>query len=176
MYLHQIERLTSALDAAGVEALVASSVANVAYVTGFRSLTHALLHTPQFAVFTRRGTAPVCGGPASFICEPQIEALWAKHQASIDPAERERLVKEIQRIVVEQLPEGEAVHRYWNTLHELPDSLGDRLPRRACREVRQFLDCFAHRDLRVCRSRLTLILWRDERQLLDPEDEDDEGE
>jgi peptide/nickel transport system substrate-binding protein len=118
----------------------------------------------------------VCGGPASFICEPQIEALWAKHQASIDPAERERLVKEIQRIVVEQLPEGEAVHRYWNTLHELPDSLGDRLPRRACREVRQFLDCFAHRDLRVCRSRLTLILWRDERQLLDPEDEDDEGE
>jgi peptide/nickel transport system substrate-binding protein len=82
------------------------------------------------------GLYAVCGGPASFICEPPIEALWAKHQASIDLAERERLVKEMQRIVVEEyyfvpiylnpfvhavgprvLPEGEAVHRYWDTLH-----------------------------------------------------------
>jgi Xaa-Pro aminopeptidase len=59
MYPHQIERLTSALDAAGGEALVASSAPNVAYVTGFRSLTHALLDSPQFGVFTRRGTALV---------------------------------------------------------------------------------------------------------------------
>ena len=29
----------------------------------------------------------------------------------------------------------------------LPDSLGDRLPRRAGHEVRQLLDCLAHRDL-----------------------------
>ncbi len=82
------------------------------------------------------GLYAVCGGSASFICEPQIEELWAKHQASIDLAERERLVKAIQRIVVEEyylvpiylnpfvhavgpkvLPEGEAVHRYWDTLH-----------------------------------------------------------
>ncbi len=82
------------------------------------------------------GLYAVCGGPASFLCEPQIEALWAKHQASLDLAEREKLVKEIQRIVVEEyyfvpvylnpfvhavgprvLPEGEAVHRYWDTLH-----------------------------------------------------------
>lgn len=59
MYPHQIERLTSALDAAGGEALVASSATNVAYVTGFRSLTHALRRRPQFGVFTRRGTALV---------------------------------------------------------------------------------------------------------------------
>ena len=59
MYPHQIERLTSALDAAAGEALVATSAANVAYVTGFRSLTHAMLHAPQFGVFTRRGTALV---------------------------------------------------------------------------------------------------------------------
>jgi peptide/nickel transport system substrate-binding protein len=82
------------------------------------------------------GLYAVCGGAASFICEPQIEALWAQHQASIDLAERERLVKAIQRIVVEEyylvplyinpfvhavgpkvLPEGEAVRHYWDTLH-----------------------------------------------------------
>src|SRR5207245_10399757 len=40
----------------------------------------------------------VCGSTASFICEPPIETLWAKHQASLDPAERERRVKSIQRI------------------------------------------------------------------------------
>jgi peptide/nickel transport system substrate-binding protein len=78
----------------------------------------------------------VCGGPASYICEPKIEPLWARHEASIDPAERDRLVKEIQRIVVEEyalvplflqpfvhavtlkvLPEGDAVQRYWDTVN-----------------------------------------------------------
>lgn len=78
----------------------------------------------------------VCGGPASYMCEPKIEALWAKHEASIDVAERDRLSKEIQRIVVEEyylvplylqpfvhavgpkvLPEGEAVHHYWDTVN-----------------------------------------------------------
>ena len=82
------------------------------------------------------GVYAVCGGSASFICEPQIETLWAKHQASIDLAERDRLIKEIQRIIIEEyyfvpiylnpfvhavgpkvLPEGEAVHHYWDTLH-----------------------------------------------------------
>jgi len=32
------------------------------------------------------GVYAVCGSSASFICEPQIEALWTKHQASVDPA------------------------------------------------------------------------------------------
>jgi Xaa-Pro aminopeptidase len=59
MYPHQIERLTGALDAAAVEALVARSAANVAYVTGFRSFTHAWLRVPHYAVFGRRGTALV---------------------------------------------------------------------------------------------------------------------
>jgi hypothetical protein len=75
-------------------------------------------------------------GPASYICEPRIEALWAKHEASIDVAERDRLSKELQRAIVEGyylvplylnpfvhavtqkvLPEGEAVHRYWDTVN-----------------------------------------------------------
>ena len=78
----------------------------------------------------------MCGSPSSFICEPRVEALWAKHQASIDLAERERLVKEIQRTLIEEyyfvpiyvnpfvhavgpkvLPAGEGVQRYWDTLH-----------------------------------------------------------
>jgi ABC-type transport system substrate-binding protein len=82
------------------------------------------------------GVYAVCGSPASFICEPQIEELWAKHQASLDLRERERLVKAIQRLMIEEyyvvpiylnpfvhavgsrvVPEGEGVQRYWDTLH-----------------------------------------------------------
>ena len=78
----------------------------------------------------------VCGGPASYICEPKIDALWAKHEASIDVAERDRLSKEIQRVLVEEyylvplylqpfvsavgpkvLPEGPAVQHYWDTVN-----------------------------------------------------------
>jgi peptide/nickel transport system substrate-binding protein len=78
----------------------------------------------------------VCDSPSSFICDPQIEAAWKKHQASLDLAERERLVKQIQRVILDEyyfvpiylnpfvhavgprvLPEGEAFHRYWETLN-----------------------------------------------------------
>jgi len=78
----------------------------------------------------------VCGSPSSFVCEPQIEALWTKHQASLDAPERERLIKAIQRILIDEhylvplywnpfvhavgprvRPEGEAFHRYWDTLN-----------------------------------------------------------
>ncbi len=78
----------------------------------------------------------VCGSPSSFVCEPQIEALWTKHQASIDVAERDRLIKAIQRILLDEyyfvpiywnpfvhavgprvLPEGQGFHRYWDTLN-----------------------------------------------------------
>ena len=38
MYPHQAERLTAALESGGLDALVAASSANVAYVTGFWSL------------------------------------------------------------------------------------------------------------------------------------------
>ena len=44
----------------------------------------------------------VCGSPSSFVCEPQIEALWTKHQASLDAPERERLIKAIQRILIDE--------------------------------------------------------------------------
>jgi Xaa-Pro dipeptidase len=59
MYPHQLERLTGILDRHGLEALVATREANVAYVTGFRGLNHTVFETPQLAVFSRRGTALV---------------------------------------------------------------------------------------------------------------------
>jgi peptide/nickel transport system substrate-binding protein len=85
------------------------------------------------------GIYAVCGGAASFICEPAIEERWGRHEASIDPEERDQLIKEIQRIIVGEYsfvpiyinpfvhavgprvlpagdaPPGEGFHRYWAT-------------------------------------------------------------
>jgi ABC-type transport system substrate-binding protein len=80
------------------------------------------------------GVFAVCGGSASFICEPAIEERWQRHEASSDPEERDRLVKEIQRIIIEEyyfvpiyinpfvhavgrrvLPADDGFHKYWNT-------------------------------------------------------------
>ncbi len=85
---------------------------------------------------TNIGVYAVCGGSASFLCEETIESLWKKHQASVDVQERNRLVKAIQQIIVDEylfvpiylnpfmhavgprvLPEGKAVARYWDTVH-----------------------------------------------------------
>lgn len=59
MYPHQAERLTDILDRHGLEALVATREPNVAYITGFRGLNHTVFETPQYAVFSRRGTGLV---------------------------------------------------------------------------------------------------------------------
>jgi peptide/nickel transport system substrate-binding protein len=80
------------------------------------------------------GVYAVCTGSASFVCEPKIEALWAKHQGSTDLQERDQLIKAIQRILIEEyyfvpiyinsfvhavgprvLPAGDEFHRYWDT-------------------------------------------------------------
>src|SRR4029453_6137622 len=53
---HQAERLTKILDDHGLEALVATREANVAYITDFRGIEHAVFETPQLAVFSRSGT------------------------------------------------------------------------------------------------------------------------
>src|SRR5262245_65778884 len=59
MYPHHAERLTGILDQHGLEALIATREPNVAYIAGFRGLNHAVFETPQFAVFSRRGTGLV---------------------------------------------------------------------------------------------------------------------
>jgi Xaa-Pro aminopeptidase len=60
VYPHQAERLTAALDRAGVSALVATSPENVAYLTGFRD---AIFPAVRFGVFTRDGVALVVPAP-----------------------------------------------------------------------------------------------------------------
>jgi peptide/nickel transport system substrate-binding protein len=82
------------------------------------------------------GIYAVCGSPSSVVCEPHIEKLWARHQATTDLEERDRLIKSIQRTLIEEyyfvplywnpfvhavgpkvLPEGKGFERYWDTLH-----------------------------------------------------------
>jgi Xaa-Pro dipeptidase len=68
MYPHQAERLTEALERDRLDALVATSPANVAYVTGFRSLARVVYSAHEhYAVMTRAGTAlvvPTIDAPA----------------------------------------------------------------------------------------------------------------
>ena len=57
---HHRARLTGVLDAEGLDALVATTTENLYYVTGFRSIAHALFRGLElYAVFTRRGTGLV---------------------------------------------------------------------------------------------------------------------
>ena len=82
------------------------------------------------------GIYAVCASPSSQVCEPHIEKLWARHQATTDLEERDRLIKSIQRTLIDEyyfvplywnpfvhavgpkvLPEGKGIERYWDTLH-----------------------------------------------------------
>ena len=59
MYPHQAERLSEALEAAQLDALVATSPENVAYIAGYRNAGGRAVESPEFGVFTRAGTALV---------------------------------------------------------------------------------------------------------------------
>ncbi len=59
MYPHQSERLSEALERAQIDALVATSSENIAYITGFRGLGGGVLQAPEFGIFSRAGTALV---------------------------------------------------------------------------------------------------------------------
>jgi Xaa-Pro aminopeptidase len=60
MNTHRRQRLLGVMDAEGLDALVATTIENVMYLTGFRSVSHALFRGLElYAVFTRRGTALV---------------------------------------------------------------------------------------------------------------------
>jgi len=82
------------------------------------------------------GLYAVCASPSSQVCEPHIEKLWARHQGTTDLEERDRLIKSIQRTLIDEyyfvpiywnpfvhavgpkvLPEGKGIERYWDTLH-----------------------------------------------------------
>jgi peptide/nickel transport system substrate-binding protein len=100
---------------------------------GGKTIIHEIAVAPGSAAAEVK-TVATCASPATFICEPYIEERWAKHQGSIDPAERARLIQEIQRYVIAEylavplyinpfvhavgprvLPEGDGFHKYWAT-------------------------------------------------------------
>src|SRR5262249_42661260 len=57
---HVKSRLTQVLDAEGLDALVATTPENLQYVTGFRSVAHALFRGLElYGVFTRKGVGLV---------------------------------------------------------------------------------------------------------------------
>jgi len=57
---HIARRLTTVLDAEDLDAIVATSTENLYYVTGFRSIAHALFRGLElYGVFTRQGTGLV---------------------------------------------------------------------------------------------------------------------
>jgi Xaa-Pro dipeptidase len=67
VYPHQAERLSEALERAHLDAFVATSPENIAYITGFRGLGDVVARVTEFAVFTRAGTAlglPACEVPS----------------------------------------------------------------------------------------------------------------
>ena len=57
---HMKARLTAVLEAEGLDALVSSTTENLQYLTGFRSIAHALFRGLElYGVFTRRGVGLV---------------------------------------------------------------------------------------------------------------------
>jgi len=92
MYPHQAERLDEALARLGADALVATSPANVAYVTGFRSLSrqiHPL--TEILAVYTRTATAlviPAIDAPALAAGESDVTHVACHGAFHLDVGER----------------------------------------------------------------------------------------
>src|SRR5919198_3146331 len=78
MYPHQAERLASALAAGRLDALVATSSANIAYITGFGSLVQTLYPQLEFlAVSAASGTALVV--PTIEAATVVSEAVGADH-------------------------------------------------------------------------------------------------
>src|SRR5258708_4534995 len=92
MYPHQAERLDGALEPLGVQALVAASAANVAYVAGFRSLSRdAHPATETFAIYARTGTAlviPAIDAAAVAAGDVDVDHVVCHGRFHVDVAER----------------------------------------------------------------------------------------
>ena len=92
MYPHQTERLDGALARLGVQALVAASAANVAYVTGFRSPSReAYPATEVFAVYARTGSAlvvPAIDAAAVAAADVEADHVVCHGRFHVDVAER----------------------------------------------------------------------------------------
>jgi Xaa-Pro aminopeptidase len=90
MYPHQAERLDGALARLGVHAIVAASAANVAYVTGFRSLSREA-NPATFAIYARSGTAlviPAVDAAAYAAGDVQADHVVCHGRCHVELAER----------------------------------------------------------------------------------------
>ena len=102
MNAHRRQRLTALLEREGLDALVASTIENVYYMTGLRSVSQALFRNLElYAVFTRRGTALVIPsiettGVASERIEVDRVATYGKFffEYADDPGEIGRKIRE----------------------------------------------------------------------------------
>jgi Xaa-Pro aminopeptidase len=102
MDAHRRQRLTAVLEAQGLDALVATTTENAYYVSGLRSISHALFRGLElYAVFTRRGTALVIPfidttGVASDRIEVDHLACYGKFffEYADDPGEIGRKIRE----------------------------------------------------------------------------------
>ena len=82
MYPHQSERLSEALERAHLDALVATSPENVAYITRLQGLGGGGLQAPEFGVFSRAGTALVV--PAVEASSVVADAVAVDHVVCFD--------------------------------------------------------------------------------------------
>ncbi len=91
MYPHQQERLDAALEASGADALVVTSAADVAYLTGFWSFSRGVYPADVAAVYSRAGTAlviPTIDAPALAAGEGAADHVACHGRFFVNLAER----------------------------------------------------------------------------------------
>jgi Xaa-Pro aminopeptidase len=91
MYPHQTERLDAALQACGVEAVIATSPADVAYLTGFRSFSSGVYPAEIAAVYARSGTGlviPTIDAPAFIAGDAAADHVVCHGRFFVNLAER----------------------------------------------------------------------------------------
>ena len=84
MYPHQIERLTAALEREGLAAVVATSAANVFYMTDFRGFGDEIVRPERFALWTPRGVGFVV--PAADVAHIISEGVEVDHLGAFGAA------------------------------------------------------------------------------------------
>jgi Xaa-Pro dipeptidase len=111
MYPHQAERLTEALDRERLDALVAASPANVAYISGFRSLARVVYPVQEtYAVVSRSGTAlavPAIDAPAVLESGTEIGHVVCHGRFHVDATEaRGEAARRLGRVMAEPAATG----------------------------------------------------------------------
>lgn len=115
MYPHQSERLTAVLEGGGLDALVATTPANLFYVTGFRRLIQPNHPgTELYGVFSRHGTALVL---------PAADAVTA----AVEGAAVDQVRCHGRPVLAEPRPADEVTRRVSEWTRELSPSAADGL-------------------------------------------------